>query len=412
MKNAQIGPLLLGGLITGPILGSGIIILPPLAYSIAGPWALPAWLIIMGVSMLFSWIFCRLSLLYPGRGGIATAVGQAFGGAAEDLTSLYLIGAVLFGPVAVMLTAGASLPAVHLPEQVLAMICTVVSCGILLCGVWFIGRVSLVCSSLVACTLFLGSSVTLISHGLPRFPGSGFSGSTFSYTLLLLFWSVVGWEVVGNYSGEVRNPERNLPLATGGSAVVIGVVTLTVAMAVQTLSETDGSYGAAPVSAVVGSLLAHAGGPLMALLTISLCVCTYLLFVGGVARLMTVAAGKGFLPSFVAIGRQNQPPYGAVLLLMAVHLTLLMAVHNRLLGLEQLVAIANGFFLANALIGVLAGVRLLAGALARAVASLLAILLLFLLLQSAWQILACIVGLAVAIHLRGAGSAMSNSTIP
>lgn len=407
MKNVQIGPLLLGGLIIGPILGSGIIILPPLAYSIAGPWALPAWLMIIGVSMLFAWIFCRLSLFYPGRGGVASAVGHAFGSSAGDLASLYLIGAVLFGPVAVMLTAGASLAAVAFPPQFLAMICTVASCAILLCGVSFIGRISLICSSLVACILFLGGFETLISHGLPQFPVSGFSGSTFSYTLLLLFWSVVGWEVIGNYSGEVKNPERNLPLATGGSAVVIVAVTLTVAMAVQTFSAADGSSGAAPVSAIIAGLFGRAGNPLMVLLTVSLCVCTYLLFVGGVARLITVLAGKGILPSFFAVGTPDKSPYAAVLLLMTVHLVLLVLVHNRLLDLEQLVAVSNGFFLANALIGVLAGVRLLTGATARTVASLLAVILLFLLLQSSLPVLVVILVLAAMTYLRAAAGLRS-----
>ncbi|HBG19341.1 MAG TPA: amino acid permease, partial [Desulfobulbaceae bacterium] len=101
----QLGPILLSGLMIGPILGSGIIILPPLAYGVAGDWAILAWALMAVAGFVFAFTFARLSILYPGSAGVATAIAAAFGEPVKKLTSLYLIGAVLFGPVAVMLTA-------------------------------------------------------------------------------------------------------------------------------------------------------------------------------------------------------------------------------------------------------------------------------------------------------------------
>lgn len=396
----QIGPLLLGGLIIGPILGSGIIILPPLAYEIAGPWALAAWLLTIFISMLFAWVFCRLSLLYPGSGGISTAVEHAFGRYARVLTSTYLIGAVFFGPVAVMLTAGEWFPEIGLSPARVGMLLTLVNGVILLREVSFIGRISLLLSSLAACTLFFGSVETLWAHGLPQAPTAGIAGKTFIYTLLLLFWSVVGWEVIGNYSGEVQKPDRNLPRATFGSAVVIAMVTLTVAMAVQSVFAGAAAPEKMTVAAVVAGLFGQASLPFMALLTVSLCVSTYLLFVGGVARLIASLAEERLLPFMLAGKTSGGSPYAAILLLAVLHLLLLGLVEGGLLTVAQLVVVADGFFLANALICVLAALKLLTGKVVKIVSLLLAAMLLLILLRSSGPVLAIIGALAVMLYVR------------
>ncbi|NHZ48400.1 amino acid permease, partial [Desulfovibrio sp. XJ01] len=115
MRSAQLGPWLLAGLIVGPVLGSGIIILPPVVLGVAGAWALPAWLVMIAVGVVFALVFGELSVLFPGDGGVSVAVGHAFGPQGRRLASLYLVVAVLFGPVAVLLTGVRYLPLGGLP---------------------------------------------------------------------------------------------------------------------------------------------------------------------------------------------------------------------------------------------------------------------------------------------------------
>lgn len=79
MKRDQMGPLLLSGLIIGPVLGSGIILLPPIIYRLTGDYAIAAWLLMMGFSYLFAHLFGKLSIVYPGESGLAVAVERAFG---------------------------------------------------------------------------------------------------------------------------------------------------------------------------------------------------------------------------------------------------------------------------------------------------------------------------------------------
>lgn len=80
MNRKKIGPFLLSGLMIGPILGSGIILLPPpLAYGKLGTGSIWSWVTIMGLGAIFAMIFSKLSILHPGDGGMTIAIEQAMG---------------------------------------------------------------------------------------------------------------------------------------------------------------------------------------------------------------------------------------------------------------------------------------------------------------------------------------------
>ena len=74
--NKKIGTLLLSGLVTGSMLGSGIIILPPLAYKELGAYSIFAWLALMSLAALYAGIFTKLNINFSG--GLSTAVEKAF----------------------------------------------------------------------------------------------------------------------------------------------------------------------------------------------------------------------------------------------------------------------------------------------------------------------------------------------
>ncbi|MET1138754.1 amino acid permease, partial [Bacillus subtilis] len=86
-----------------------------------------------------------------------------------------------------------------------------------------VGMVALIFSTAAALILF-GSSAASV----PYFREGPLVDGTFQFTdfgrgLLLLFWALVGWEIVGNYSMEVKNRGKTIP-----RAVVISSLTVTV----------------------------------------------------------------------------------------------------------------------------------------------------------------------------------------
>ena len=396
MNDKQLGPLLLSGLMIGPILGSGIIILPPLVYQVAGNWALPAWVLIVAISFFFAFIFGRLSLLFPGDAGVVNAIEDAFGTRVKQLTSFYLIGAVLFGPVAVMLTAARYLrPGAEISTALLALPLLLGCTVLLLRQVTSIGRISFVMSSLVAITLFTGAVVTLLFHRKSGMTMPVFSGEDFGYALLLLFWTTVGWEVVGNYSGDVRNPEKTILRAVTFSVCIIALVCLTVSAAVQMIAPEMVQGGTINVTAIIRPVFGSSSDIIMAVLVASLCVTSYLLFTGGVARLIASLAGEGFLPNMLSLKSGTNAPAAAILVLTAFHLAVLVAVYYHFTDIEKLVALADGFFIANALIGILAAIKLLESKILKTAAVLLSIIFSVILLHAAKVVIGIIILLAL-----------------
>jgi APA family basic amino acid/polyamine antiporter len=328
----------------------------------------------------FAWIFGRLSILYPGDAGVSSAIEVAFGSRAKKLASFFLIGAVLFGPVAVMLTAAHYIAPENKPlEDIIEYSFLIVGAFLLMQRIGFIGRLALVLSSLAAAMLFIGSTVTLSAHSLPPVAIEPFSPGNFGYALLLLFWTIVGWEVVGNYSGDVHNPRKTIIRAVAFSALIIAIVSLSVAAAIQAIGTDDASQPVS-VTAVVASFCEGQAGVIMAFLTASLCMTTYLLFVGGVARLMNALALTGSLPGIISFRTRTGAPAGAILILTVFHICLLMIVNWGWLDVEKLVALADGFFIGDALIGILAGVKLLDGTIIKGAALILAVVFLGILL--------------------------------
>ena len=409
---SMIGPLRMSGLIIGPILGSGIIILPPLAQQLAGDWAIAAWTATVCISLLFAWIFGRLSLLFLGDSGVAAAVEAAFGPQMKKLTSFYLIGAVFFGPVAALLTIARYIALAGDPHGAgVGVVLSLMTTALLLRRLAFIGTVALIASSATTCILFGGSVATLLEKGVSLMPASHFQVDAFLYTLLLLFWSVVGWEVIGNYSGEIENPKKNLPRAVAASALVIAVVTLVVAAGMQTLHQ-DGTLIA--MDTLIIPLCGPLASTIMGVLVILLCGCAVLLFVGGVARLMASLGDEGILPRFLAHRSVSGAPSIALGLLFLVHLALFGGVHLAVIDIEHLVAIANGFFLCNALIGIFSAMRLFGDYAARASGTLLSLILLLILFHSSWLLLAFLAAIAcfILMQKRQHGAVSPSNAVP
>jgi APA family basic amino acid/polyamine antiporter len=392
----------------GAVLGSGIIILPPLAIEVAGPWALPAWGVTALFGLAFAFVFARVGTLFPGEGGAADAVFRAFGPGARDLGAYALAGAALFGPAAVMLTIIDYLPPGLLPASPLARGLAAASvqavCGLLLMGgLRTMSRVTTVLASSATALLLAGSAVTLAFHldpdSLSRAAAlPAFDAPTMGYTLLLLFFAVVGWEVVGNYGAEVENPRRTVVRAAVMAALIVGLVSMAVAAGLQL-----GNFPPGAGHGVAG-LLHPLFGPLapwiMAGLVTALCVTTYLMFVGAVTRLVAHLARQGGLPAVLDRRNGHGAPVVVIALYTGVHCFQIALTSIGVLDVAGILAIADGFFLVNALLGTLAALRLFRDPLARAVAALLSLGLFAVFCRSSWPVLIAVAAVAAAIALR------------
>ncbi|MFD4705747.1 APC family permease [Gottfriedia sp. NPDC058432] len=362
MRNRKIGFLLLSGLMIGPILGSGIIILPPAVYETAGNYAIFAWVIMLGLSLIFALMFGRLSLLIPGDSGVPLAVERAFGTQIKNLSAIFFLLAVCFGPIAVTGTAGHYLQLLtnqsFFNEKWLALgiLCFVYI--ILTRSIADVGKFAFFMSSFIVVTLIVGSIHTLITVDGSFTLSNPITVSDFGESLLLLFWALIGWEVIGSYSLEVKNPERTIPRAVVLSFSIIAIVSLTVAFAFQWIHSKNGNMMDQSLAPLLQSLFGSWSTPIISSITIALCISTVLLVIGAVSRLIADQAKTGLLPSWLSFKNKNNVATRSLFSLFGIHIIVFILYFSDFLSIQTLVAIANAFFLCNALLGVLACLRL------------------------------------------------------
>lgn len=384
----QLNTLTLSGLMIGPILGSGIILLPPLVYNLTGNLSLPVWLVMLLFGFTFALVLGDLSIKFPGDEGVTNAVKEAFSSKFKYLTSYYLISAVLFGPVAVYLIGAQFIePLLGLDVTTISFLMLLFVCFTLLCPIHFLGTVSLAVTTITGIILTLGSGAVLFGHETTFSLEAPFDFAAISRALLLAFWSIVGWEVVGNYSKEVLHPKTTIPRAVKMSAVVISVIYLMVICAIQFADLQDENA----ITAIISPLFGKSSGLIMGILSLMLCLSTVLLFVGGVARLIAGISASQTTPINLLSRRlRNGAPLGAIIFLCAANAIVLLLVYLKIFNTEDLVALADGFFIANAAIALLAAYKLATNKIIRYTALTLGLLFGCILLTSHWIVLGII----------------------
>lgn len=386
----QLNTWTLSGLMIGPILGSGIIFLPALAFKALGQFAIWSWVIMMLLGGLFAYVFAKMSILATGNNGMSEIIGQVLGERFSQLASNYLTIAVCFGPVAVILTASGF---IHdfLPYPISTIIISYIL--LLLCmliislGITAVGRLLLVVSTLTAILLVSSSIGVIISVDQLQLPKGLPPIKDFGSTLLLIFWSIIGWEIIGNYIEDVKNPDKTIMRAMKVSLIAIVIIYLVTTFALQ-------NYYIEPSEVVqlqvlLIPLFGTRAPVIFSLLATCLCICTILMFVGAVSRQMISRAKEGQLPAFFS---RN---FSSLIALTLVHTLVLAGVAMHIINLEWIVGIANTFFICNALLGLLTSWIYMQGFWIRCAIAILIIILILLLFFSSTVAL----GLLVAVTL-------------
>lgn len=352
-QTKKLNTFTLSGLIIGPILGSGLILLPPLLYNMIGNFSLIVWAIILSLGFVFAIIFGKLAILYPGDGGVSLATKEAMGKKYQLLTSFYLICAVFFGPVAVLIIAAQFIQEYFptIPLEILGLFIYIITYTLLLTRIDFLGKLMLIVSSAITLIFLISSVDILLRVDEFIFTIPSISIEKFGHSLILVFWSIVGWEVIGNYSKEVKKA-KTLTNAVMFSAIIISLVYILTTLAI--------CFGEFPKNEefklvwLIEPIFGEFSDEILATVSMILCVGTLILFVGGVARLISSLN----LTSFTSKHMKNDTPIGALNFLSIIYMITLSLVYYKYLTLSNLVAFADGFFIANAIIGLITAIIL------------------------------------------------------
>ncbi len=354
-RSKKLNTFTLAGLIIGPILGSGVILLPPLLYNMVHNYSIIVFAIILVLGFVFALIFSKLAVLFPGDAGVSLATKEALGKKYQLLTSLYLICAVFFGPVAVLLIAAKFIQS-YFPTYSLVSLSFfiyILTYAFLLIKIDFLGKLMLIVSTLITLVFFICSIEILLNSSTFSFFLPSISLNEFGHSFVIVFWAIVGWEVIGNYSNEVED-KKTLLSAVVFSAIIISLVYSLVILAIcfgtfeyKFTKEFELIWLIKPIFKSYSNLI-------LVSVSLVLCIGTLILFIGGVARLISSLN----INTYTSKHLKNGAPIGALNFLSFMYVLTLILVNFKYLTLGNLVAFADGFFISNAIIGLVTAVIL------------------------------------------------------
>ena len=173
----------------------------------------------------------------------------------------------------------------------------------------------------------------------------GFSG--FMIALIAALWAYDGWSDVSQMAGEVKDPQRALPLALVGGVAIVGVLYMLTNAAIQFILPAQTiANSARPAADALAVVAGHVGAALVSVgMAISICAT----FVGSSlsgARVPFAAARDGLFPAALArISPRFRTP-SASLLLQAGLSTLLLLVIGKFQALFSLAIFSEWLFYA------------------------------------------------------------------
>lgn len=354
-------------LYVGAVVGAGVLILPGVAASAAGPASLLAWAFdgLLGLPLALTFAF--LAARFPDAGGIATFTSRAFNPLWGGIVGWFYFFASIVGHVVVPLTGGYYVAsAFGLGREgsfLVAALILMVAIGANIRGLRLSGRLQLLLSGGVALVLLLATIAAIphmqAAHLTPLFPrGLPVVGQV----MVMLFFAFFGWEAIAQLSSEFEHPARDIVRSTIWSVALVTLLYVAASFAVVA----TGAYGTASLDRIaLAHVIAQSLGGNTRILTagISLLITlgTTNAYAAATSRLGYALGRDKAFPGWMGQLSERSIPLNALLAiggLAAIGLLLCYLLHWEA---EQLLIIPNSLGLATYLIGTAAGMRILAG---------------------------------------------------
>jgi amino acid efflux transporter len=347
------------------VLGTGILVLPGLAATAAGPASLLAVLAVFLLSIPLAGTFAALASRFPDPGGVASYVRRALGQTWARMTGYWFFFGVGFGaPVVAMLGAEYVVAIVGADRSAVSWVALLILIPPFVSnyfGVRVSGAVQLL---LTGALLFVVIGVVALAFPaadpgnfqpfLPR--GWGGVGTAVS----LFVWAFAGWEVGTHIAGEFRNPRRVIPIATAIALVVVGAAYLALQyVTIAVLGESAGQ-GQVPLLDLVASNTLGVGPVFVAVIAAVVALGVLNVYLGAFAKLGASLGRDGDLPRWMAPGVEaGGNPRRSLTVVLALTGTYYTVMVSQGLPLSAFILIHTSSMVAIYALGMIAAVRLL-----------------------------------------------------
>ena len=232
------------GILVGTVIGSGIFIVPAtIAAQVKTPGLLFAVWIVGGLMSFFGALaFAELGAAFPQAGGMYVFLREAYGKLLAFLFGWTLFLVIDSGAIATLSMAFASkylpyfVPLGPVAIKAIALVFIAALVAVNYVGTrWGAGLQNILMVIKFGAILAVSGIVLLFGDGSatnfvePRntMPAADLVGP-FGVALVATLWAYKGWEAVTFSAGEIKNPQRNLPLGLlAGLALAIGLYMVT-----------------------------------------------------------------------------------------------------------------------------------------------------------------------------------------
>ncbi len=258
-------------IVVGTIIGSGVFIVPgSIARDLpSGEWMLGIWLAAGALSLCGALAFAELGAMLPHSGGQYVYLREAYSPLWGFLFSWVLLLVVRSGSTATLAVGfsiylGYFLPLSPLLERLSAaaviLLLTAVNYRTLIGGV----LVQNVTTILKVAGVLLVAIAALADRVQPAVESiaapSGFGASAVGSAMIACLWAYNGWYQAGFVGGEIKNPQRNLPLGLGAGVGVVMLLYLLANVAYMNVLTVEEIAATDRVAAVVAERVFGAAG--------------------------------------------------------------------------------------------------------------------------------------------------------
>jgi APA family basic amino acid/polyamine antiporter len=230
-------------IVVGSVIGSAIFIVPnSVAENLPSiPLFLLVWVFTGVLSFFGALAYAELGAMIPATGGQYVYIREAFGPLPAFLCGWAFFLVILSGSIATLAVAFSIYLSYFVPLG--AVGAKLVSAALILAltlvnyrGVRQGAAVQLTFTLLkvAGLTILVGSAFLASRHpgvaATPQ-PGASFPFREFGVAMIACLWAYEGWYCLSSVAGEVKNPQRNVPLALGLGVVIIVTVYLSANLA-------------------------------------------------------------------------------------------------------------------------------------------------------------------------------------
>jgi amino acid efflux transporter len=307
------------------VVGSGLLLLPGLAYIDAGASSIYVWIICAVLVIPLLVIFSVLGAKYPTAGGVAGFMQNTFSRNTAGATEVLLLGTFGFGIPAIALTGSYYFNTMFSVNSQILEIVTLIVSFLMIWTAFFINYLGASISGniqkffAIILVLALIATPVLAITFTDSFSGAGITPiidvdlSSILPLVGMVFFAFTGWEMLSFTIEEYKNPKRDYPISVALSFIIVVALYLLLVISIQLIVPNDDPLlNTAPLSALLEHVFGGVSGKLLALLSFIIIMANLIGAIWAASRLVFSSAREGLLPVSVSYLSQNKIPRTAL----------------------------------------------------------------------------------------------------